>query len=164
MPTFKATRRIFTADSNVPHSPKTIFPLLCPVREYEWIEQWQADLVYAESGVAELDCVFTTAFPDEGHDVWVVCRFEPNERIEFVRCNELRVIRYTVALTPTPEGTRITWTQTVTGLSDAGNRFVENLSGKEYKDQIGVVGGKMLSYFLETGERMSMAMQEAHNR
>jgi hypothetical protein len=162
MPTFNATRRIFTADSYVPHSPQRIFPLLCPVREYDWIEQWRSDLVYAASGVAELDCVFTTAFSDEGHDVWVVCRFEPNERIEFVRCNELRVIRYTVQLTPTPEGTRITWTQTMTGLSDAGNRLIENLSQKAYTDQLGVLGGKMLAYYLETGERMSMTMQEVN--
>ncbi len=34
----------------------TIFPLLCPVREFDWIDVWSCDVVYSESGVAELGC------------------------------------------------------------------------------------------------------------
>ena len=162
MTTFTASRRILTADSFVPFAPKDVFPLLCPVREHEWIEPWRADILFAESGRAELDCVFATDSPEEGYDVWVVCRWEPHERIEFIRCSAQRAVRFTVSLTPTPEGTRITWTQTLTGLNDAGNRQIENLSETEYKRYIDAVGGKMLSYFLETGERMPMAMLEGH--
>lgn len=75
--------------------PDRVFPLLCPAREYEWIEPWQCDLVYSSSGVAEPHCVFTTRFPDDSSDeVWVISRYEPNRLIEFVRVNADRVICY----------------------------------------------------------------------
>jgi len=34
-------------------STKEVFPLLCPVREQEWIPRWDPVLVAAESGIAE---------------------------------------------------------------------------------------------------------------
>jgi hypothetical protein len=30
-------------------NPNAVFPLLCPVREYEWIESWKCDLIYSDS-------------------------------------------------------------------------------------------------------------------
>src|SRR5208283_1284485 len=43
------------------HSTKDkVFPLLCPVREYEWFNDWKCTMVYSESGVAENNCVFYT--------------------------------------------------------------------------------------------------------
>jgi hypothetical protein len=32
--------------------PDRVFPLLCPVRERDWLEGWEADMVYSASGVA----------------------------------------------------------------------------------------------------------------
>ncbi|MGI9537489.1 MAG: hypothetical protein ACR2PB_10480, partial [Desulfocapsaceae bacterium] len=52
-------------------TPEKVFPLLCPVREYEWIPQWQCEMIYSRSGVAELGCVFSTDFKDSfGREVW----------------------------------------------------------------------------------------------
>jgi hypothetical protein len=54
-----------------------VFPLLCPVREYEWIEPWSCDMVFSESGLAENNAVFRTHFPAQGgEETWVVCRYE----------------------------------------------------------------------------------------
>lgn len=66
-------------------SPSVVFPLLCPVREVEWVEGWQPHAVYSHSGVAEPDCVFTT--PEEGEEaVWVVTTHDPeHHRIAFVK-------------------------------------------------------------------------------
>ena len=30
-----------------------IFPLLGPIREYDWIPGWEADMIWSESGFAE---------------------------------------------------------------------------------------------------------------
>ena len=55
-------------------TPESVFPLLCPIREYAWIEPWRCTLIYSESGYAEQDCVFQTDFPqaeslpDDGPD------------------------------------------------------------------------------------------------
>ena len=52
-------RRIVLAHTmRLKGNPEKVFPLLCPVREYEWVEPWRCDLVYTDSGVAELDCIF----------------------------------------------------------------------------------------------------------
>ncbi len=53
--------------------PSRVFPLLCPVREADWLEGWDPPLVLSNSGVAERDCVFLTdASP--GHAIWYVTR------------------------------------------------------------------------------------------
>jgi len=46
-----------------PATPEEVFPLLCPVREADWIPGWRYKLIYSDSGVAELGCVFTTEDP-----------------------------------------------------------------------------------------------------
>jgi hypothetical protein len=67
---------------DVAAAPERVFPLLCPVREYDWIEEWTCKVLHSESGVAELDCVFRTLFDGEPM-TWVVSRYEPPIRIEF---------------------------------------------------------------------------------
>ena len=62
---------------------QTVFPLLCPVREYDWIEEWRCSMVYSESGVAEVGCVFLTELPGRGVETWIVSRYEPSRAIEF---------------------------------------------------------------------------------
>ena len=46
-----------------------VFPLLCPVREYEWIDGWSCRLVHSESGFAEKGAIFTTGFRAEGFSI-----------------------------------------------------------------------------------------------
>jgi hypothetical protein len=61
----KETELIIAAD------PQKVFPLLCPVREYEWIEPWQCRVRYSESGVAENNCIFETDFfHNGGREIW----------------------------------------------------------------------------------------------
>ena len=68
--------------------PEKVFPLLCPVREAEWVPGWQYRLIYSRSGVAELGCVFTTQNEDGSESTWVVTDFDPERcRIGFVWVN-----------------------------------------------------------------------------
>lgn len=39
-------------------TPEQVFPLLCPVREADWIPGWTTDWVISESGVAEQTVFF----------------------------------------------------------------------------------------------------------
>lgn len=57
--------------------PAKVFPLLCPVREGDWVPGWQYRLVYSKSGYAELGCVFTTPNPDGSETAWICTRYEP---------------------------------------------------------------------------------------
>lgn len=55
----------FTKTWPVQASPAEIFPLLCPVREYDWLESWRCEMVHTESVAAEEDCILRTELP--GH-------------------------------------------------------------------------------------------------
>ena len=46
MAEFKSIRVVKCYTMNLCAAPADVFPLLCPVREYEWIEPWSCDMVY----------------------------------------------------------------------------------------------------------------------
>lgn len=58
-------------------SPEKVFPLLCPVREAEWVPGCQYRLIYSESGMAEDGCVFTTPNDAGPETVWMVTHYAP---------------------------------------------------------------------------------------
>jgi len=139
-------------------APEAVFPLLCPVREHEWVEPWHCLMIYSRSGFAELDCIFQTDFPKDGAtDTWVVSRYEPPRLIEFVRVNTLRTIRYTITLHPTGPGkTEAVVRQVVTALTQEGDRRLQQEPAEAYRAQMERVE-EMLNHFLKTGERLSTA-------
>ncbi len=59
-------------------APSAVFPLLCPVREADWIDGWDPDVVWSESGVAEPDCIFLTGVGADDA-IWYVTRHEPGD-------------------------------------------------------------------------------------
>lgn len=146
------TRNILRHTMHAAGTPEAVFPLLCPVREYEWIEGWQCELVFSESGKAELDCVFRTNFPQDGpEDTWVVSRYEPPRAIEFVRVNALRAIHYAIHLDSTKEGRSAwLWVQTLTALTEEGDALVASASAATFAEKIAGLEHK-LNHFLATG-------------
>jgi hypothetical protein len=153
----KRTRTIRSYTMDIHGTPDDIFPLLCPVREYEWIQPWQCEMVYTDSGIAELDCVFKTIFPDDGpEDTWVVSRYEPPNRIEFVRINSLRSIRYSIELIQQKNGnTKANWKQIITGLNSEGDNFVAGLTDKAYNGRMKTLNN-MINHYLKTGEMLKI--------
>jgi hypothetical protein len=71
-------RRCFT--QRLRGSAADVFPLLCPVREAEWIDGWEPEVVYSASGRAEEGCVFVTR--DGGDEaIWVIDVHDPEAGI-----------------------------------------------------------------------------------
>jgi len=117
-------------------SPEKVFPLLCPVREADWIPGWQYDLIYSDSGVAELGCVFTTPNPatsvrsgehsgKASETTWIVTDYDPAAfRIAYVWINPGMVItELRIQLTQGEEDTTRSHIRfRYTGLSADGNR------------------------------------------
>lgn len=116
--------RAFAHRHDVPAPPDALFPLLCPVLEYEWIPTWECTLVHSASGVAEHGCVFTTRF-DMGEETWVCTTYRPPTAIEYTRFAEPGwVTMLALSLEPTPEGTALTVRQTYTAVTPEGERAV----------------------------------------
>lgn len=137
MKTASGKRCIREYTMHLPFPAEKIFPLLCPVREYDWIPEWHCHLVYAESGFAELGCVFQTDFADQfGIETWVVSRYDKDSCIAFVRTGEHRTTRYTITLTPAGQSTRLVWHQELTGLSDSGNDLLTTAAPAAFTTQM----------------------------
>jgi hypothetical protein len=139
-------------------NPEIVFPLLCPVREYEWIEPWKCDMIYSDSGFAEQDCVFQTDFPHDGpKDTWVLCRYEKPKLVEFIRFNGIRAIRYTITLRQIGNGkTESEWQQVITGLNDEGDKSVSSFSDEEFKQRVQMLQ-QMLNHYLTTGQMLKFS-------
>lgn len=133
--TIKGIRAVFNGSQSYTSPPEEVFPMLCPVREYEYIPPWECDIVYLQSGIAEQGGVFTTNVPRDGNqkDVWVISRYDTNRAIEFVRVSGLRSMIYRIDLQGTQiGGTVVNWEQIITGLTEEGNRYVEALTQSDF--------------------------------
>jgi hypothetical protein len=114
--------------------PAAVFPLLCPVREADWIEGWDPGLVVTSSGAAEADCVFTTpAEPAEA--IWYVTRHEPQAGfVEMLKITpQVTACRLTIQLRPAPGGCEAEVTYSHTSLGPRGDAFVASFSEAFYR-------------------------------
>jgi len=69
-------------------SLEKIFPLLCPVREKEWLPGWEYNMIFSESGYAEKGCVFETN-NEYGTYHWVMTLHNIDKgEIQFVKTSE----------------------------------------------------------------------------
>ena len=158
MSDFNAERVVKSYTMHLGATPAEVFPLLCPVREYEWIEPWSCDMVFSSSGAAENNAVFTTDFASQGGaEIWVVGRYEENRAVEFIRVTPgMKVNRLDISLSVEGRGTRSIWTNTYTGLSEAGNQWIRSLTDEAFGLEKAAVE-KMLDHYLATGTMLKMA-------
>jgi Polyketide cyclase / dehydrase and lipid transport len=112
----KAERFERKAIFKIPARPEKVFPLLCPVLEYDWIPDWRCTMLYSESGVAEKDAAF---FRHEAPGVkafWYCVAYEPPERIEYLVLQRRgTLMKLSLSLEEAEGGsTRLTWTMLFT--------------------------------------------------
>lgn len=107
----KAERIDREAVFEIKAGPERIFPLLCPVREYEWIPDWSCEMVYSKSGTAERDAVFRTRMMPGRKALWYCVTYEPPRLIEYVFAIGLGgIVRMSIRLDAAAAGsTRVTW-------------------------------------------------------
>ena len=145
-------RRTFLQKLHAP--PERVFPLLCPVREADWVEGWDPALVATGSGVAEQDCVFTT---DDGLTtaVWMITCYDPVARyLEFVKITPgVTAGKIEIQLRPQQDGTEAEITYSHTALSDAGRAFVDDFTEDFYRDFM-KKWEAALDHYLLTGEKL----------
>lgn len=135
-------------------SPAVVFPLLCPVREAEWIDGWSFEMLHSESGLAELGCVFKTNRAPEDEAYWIMTRCNPPCEAEYVRfvTGKMFVV-LSFKLTETEYGTAMETTYSFTGVTDAGNAFVDKVV-PQYIDMAIKHLEASLNYFVKTGQKL----------
>ncbi|MDQ1344541.1 MAG: hypothetical protein QG586_71 [Pseudomonadota bacterium] len=114
--------------------PARVLPLLCPVREADWIDGWDPLLVLSQSGFAERDCVFVTAAePDDS--IWYIARHEPEAGlVEMLKVTPaVTACRLTIRVDAVPGGSEATITYSHTSLGAAGDAFVASFTEDYYR-------------------------------
>jgi len=133
-------------------TPVNVFPLLCPVREYDWIPHWRCNVLHSASGVAEKDCVFSTEFPERGREVWICTRYEAPRAIEYVRWSDRGMLtRLTLTLAEDGPGrTQLLWNSARFALSPEAEDLLDALDAGGYEQEVTLIES-MLAHYLETG-------------
>lgn len=113
--------------------PDRVLPLLCPVREADWLAGWDPVFVLSGSGVAERDCVFLTA--DAAADaIWYITRHEPDAGlVEMIKVTPgVTACRLSMKVAAARGGSRAEITYLHTSLGPAGDKFVESFTAHAY--------------------------------
>lgn len=139
------------------HGPiEEVFPLLCPVREADWLDGWTYRMIHSQSGFIEKDCVFTTPHHGEMETVWQVTQYDTsNFTIEFLRVTPMEnVVRIGIQLEPMAnQQTRALIDYQYTALNEEQNRFIESELENTFQESM-LWWEKAINYYLETGEML----------
>ncbi|MFN7957232.1 MAG: hypothetical protein U0P46_02730 [Holophagaceae bacterium] len=129
--------------------PAAVHPLLCPVREHDWIEGWRAMVLRSASGRAEEGCVFTTPGP-AGHDwLWILVIHQPAHLRFAIHAPGSHATLLDLRLSEEGTGTCLDWTYDLIPLSPAGDAFVQAYEAR-FPAAMALLE-RRLAHFLATG-------------
>ena len=138
--------------------PTTVFPLLCPVRETEWVPGWKYRLIHSKSGLAELGCVFATPNPDGSDTTWIVTDYDPLRRIAFTWLwPGMIATRLIIELQPKGDSqTSAHISYEYTALSERGESELDLYDKTWFASKM--TGWEIaINHYLETGRKLSEA-------
>ncbi len=156
MSAFKPLRQAFRYCQTNLTPPETVFPLLCPVREADWLDGWQSTMLYSESGLAEKGCVFRTPAPHAEETIWVVTRYDRERReIAFARFTPGKVV-CVLEITVEPASaarSQVHIAYTHTAISPEGNQWIEDLRERDFHATMRH-WEKSINHYLTTGKML----------
>ncbi len=166
MPRVDSGRITRTYTQQIEAPPGAVFPLLCPVREGEWLDGWSdgMELIHSDSGVAEEGCVFRTVVSGRPETVWVISRHDPAAgTVEFVRVTTgLVATRLAIAVAPRGmDGSEVHITYTFTPLGAAGRDFLQATASEEGFRRDMAWWERSMNHWLRTGEILRAAGSRA---
>ena len=152
MTLFKAKRITRTYRQTINGTPDKVFPLLCPVREAEWLDGWQYEMIYSESGFVEEGAVFSTPGLEEEDTVWVVTKYDQaNRNLEFTRFtnNSRTCVLKISAIFRDSISSFVDISYTYTAVSPAGNDFIDSFTEEIFLEAV-TFWEKSMNHFLDT--------------
>ena len=153
----KPNRVGWSYTQNLDAPPERVFPLLCPVRETAWVNDWKPKAVFSESGLAEVDCVFITpGIPEDA--LWLMTAHDvENHHLEIIKFIPGVVVgKISVTLAPAGDAkSTAEISYAYTALSDHGNRALEEFTLEHFEGFMKSWEVE-LNHFLRTGERLPL--------
>ena len=136
--------------------PEMVFPLLCPVREKDWIDGWDYKMIFSRSGLIEEGCIFSTVHQGKEPTIWYVTRHDvKNYIVEFVRISPgEEVVKIIIALQGQDNGTTTAEiTYEYTGLNEIRNKWIKNQMESDFTESM-IWWEKAINYYLKTGKKL----------
>jgi len=138
-------RRVFTYTGTVPAPPDQVFPLLCPVLEYEWIDGWSCSMKYSESGVAEQGCAFSTRI--QIGENWICSKYNPPTAIQYVVWLKVGWMVLDLSLTDLGDGTtELHWQRTFTATKPLGRKMIGKMSEEQITREMKEVHDQLVAH------------------
>ncbi len=136
-------------------SPQEIFPLLCPVREKDWLDGWDYHMIYSDTGVAEKNAVFHTEHHGREQSTWIITRYDPPKNLGMVRVTPgEHVAMIDLQLTIIEEGITETLVEyQYTGLNPRQNEYIRKQWSTDFASQMDW-WEKSINHYLKTGEKL----------
>jgi hypothetical protein len=134
-----------------------VFPLLCPVREAEWLDGWRYTMLFSESGLVERGAVFSTPGDGEADTAWIVTVHDKVQRVvEFTRFtpgSRVCVLRIVVLLGG-PSRSHVDVDYTYTAIAAAGRAFIDAFTEEAFRAAV-TFWEQSMNHWLATGERLA---------
>ncbi len=149
---FKGTQKTFSYTQINNGNIEEVFPLLCPVREKDWLEGWNYKLIHSESGLIEKNCVFTTQNGDI-ETTWHVTQYDKLiHKIEFLRITPTEnVVRINIHLEKINDyQTNVFIDYQYTALNEKQNEFINTELEHSFTSSMDW-WEKAINHYLETG-------------
>lgn len=129
-----------------------VFPLLCPIKEIDWVEGWPLKSVLSESGFAEENCIFYTENENKDDSIWMITRHLPESFfVEMVKITlSETACKLRIQLKQTGENScDSTISYTHIALSDDGEKFVKNFTDENYEKMMKGWESQINNYLLD---------------
>lgn len=156
---FKGIQKTLSYEQINEGNPSEVFPLLCPVRETEWLDGWKYQMIHSKSGIIEKDCVFSTPQHGEADTIWQTTQYDPeNYLIEFLRITpQESVTKINIQLEPQGDKqTKALIQYQYTGLNEAQNQFIQEGLAQSFQESM-QWWEKAINHYLKTGELLKKA-------
>jgi len=151
---FPRVSRTCTLEINA--TPQVVFPLLCPVREEDYLDAWVHEMIFSDSGVAERGCVFQTPTSDDHACTWIVTEHDPESgRLQFASVtpeSHASMLDILVAAGP-DEKSCVMFTYTHTAISERGRTFVKSFTAELFRKKMTVFADSLNRYVAAKGTR-----------
>lgn len=153
---FKPERISKTASFIVDERIENVFPLFGPIREKEWAEGWEPEIIFSTNNLVEEHMIFRTKVSsDEKYYTWVITQFDVSRHlVEYTVSTKNRIWFIRVQCQPSGESTKATVSYTYTGMNSEGNQLNRDALAKMYINDL-KDWQEAINYYLHNGKMLT---------
>jgi hypothetical protein len=143
-----------TATIQVNAQIEVVFPLFGPLKEKEWADGWDPEIIYSRTNLVEQHMMFRTKGrnPSESFYAWTITTYNPDQHIiEYTVSTVNRLWFIAVVCSERDTQTLATITYTFTNLTDEGREFNRNALNKMYAEDL-KDWERAINHYLKTGK------------